>query len=98
VYLIDLRAQFEAQLRHLTAYQRSLELYRAARGHEGRVQYRHEMLQQLRLLEASNTEIERSLTEAERQTSALRPEESAKRTSRSSTPAKSTRRRSSATR
>jgi hypothetical protein len=37
-------------VRYVTAYQRQLELYRGVRRTEGKFQYRHEMLQQLRLL------------------------------------------------
>jgi hypothetical protein len=100
VYLIDLRAQLEAQLRHLTTFQRSLELYRGTRADEGKLQYRHEMLQQLRLLIGSNVEIDQSLTEAERQTKRLTPSDSpaTRRRSRPPTRSKSARRRVGASR
>ena len=100
VYLIDLRAQLEAQLRHLTTFQRSLELYRGARADEGKLQYRHEMLQQLRLLFGSNVEIDRSLTEAERQTRRLTPTDApaTRRRGRKPSTSKPAKRRASASR
>jgi len=67
VYLLDLRGQYEAQLRALTAAQRALEEFRAADGPEKRTQTLAVLGQQLQLLHASNTVVTAGLTEAERE-------------------------------
>ena len=66
VYLLDLRGQYEAQLRALTAAQRALEEYRAADGPEKRTQTLSVVRQQLQLLRAATATVTDGLTEAER--------------------------------
>ena len=71
VYLLDLRGQYEAQLRALTTAQRALEEFRAADGPEKRTQTLSVLGQQLQLLHASNTTVTEGLREAEREVGLL---------------------------
>ena len=71
VYLLDLRGQFEAQLRSLTTAQRALEEYRAAEGPEKRTQTLSVVRQQLQLLRAATTTVTDGLTEADREVGLL---------------------------
>jgi hypothetical protein len=67
VYLLDLRGQYEAQLRALTTAQRALEEYRSADGPEKRTQTLSVLRQQLQLLRAATATVSDGLTEAERE-------------------------------
>ena len=67
VNLLDLRAQYEAQLRSLTTAQRALEEYRVAEGPEKRTQTVAVLRQQLQLLRAATTVVTDALTEADRE-------------------------------
>ena len=71
VYLLDLRAQYEAQLRALTAAQRALEEHRAADGPEKRTQTLSVLRQQLQLLRAATDIVMDGLTEADREVALL---------------------------
>ena len=71
VYLLDLRGQYEAQLRALTTAQRALEDFRAADGPEKRTQTLSVLRQQLQLLRSANTTVVDGLTEAEREVGLL---------------------------
>jgi hypothetical protein len=71
VYLLDLRGQYEGQLRALTTAQRAMEEYRAADGPEKRIQTLSVLKQQFQLLRASNTAVADGLTEAEREVALL---------------------------
>jgi hypothetical protein len=57
VYLLDLRGQYEAQLRALTTAQRALEEHRAADGPEKRIQTLSVLRQQLQLLRAATAAV-----------------------------------------
>ena len=67
VNLLDLRAQYEAQLRVLTTAQRALEEHRVAEGPEKRTQTVAVLRQQLHLLRAATTVVTDALTEADRE-------------------------------
>ena len=71
VYLLDLRGQYEAQLRALTTAQRALEEFRAADGPEKRIQTLSVLRQQLQLLRAANATVVDGLIEAEREVALL---------------------------
>ena len=71
VYLLDLRSQYEAQLRALTTAQRALEEFRAAEGPEKRTQTLSVLRQQLQLLRGATTVVADGLTEAEREVDLL---------------------------
>jgi hypothetical protein len=73
VYLLDLRSQYEAQLRDLTAAQRALEEMRAADGPEKRTQSAATLRQRIQLLRAANTTVGDALTEAEREVDLIDP-------------------------
>ena len=71
VYLLDLRGQYEGQLRSLTTAQRALEEYRSADGPEKRTQTLSVLRQQLQLLRAATAAVTDGLTEAEREVGLL---------------------------
>ena len=71
VYLLDLRSQYEAQLRALTTAQRALEEFRAAEGPEKRTQTLSVLRQQLQLLRATTAAVTDGLTEADREVGLL---------------------------
>ena len=71
VYLLDLRGQYEAQLRSLTTAQRAIEEYRAADGPEKRTQTLSVLRQQLQLLRAAVVTVTEALTEADREIALL---------------------------
>jgi hypothetical protein len=73
VYLLDLRSQYESQLRELTAAQRALEELRAADGPEKRVQSHAVLSQRIQLLRATNQTVAEGLTEAEREIALIDP-------------------------
>jgi hypothetical protein len=77
VYLLDLRGQYEAQLRSLTTAQRALEEYRAAEGPEKRTQTLSILRQQLQLLRAATATVTDGLTEADREVGLLESQSSA---------------------
>ena len=71
IYLLDLRGQYEAQLRSLTTAQRALEEYRAADGPEKRTQTLSGLRQQLQLLRAATGTVIEGLNEADREVALL---------------------------
>ncbi len=73
VYLLDLRSQYERQLRELTAAQRALEEMRSGDGHEKRVQSHTLLQQRIRSLRAINATVLDALAEAERETALIDP-------------------------
>jgi septal ring factor EnvC (AmiA/AmiB activator) len=73
LYLIDLRAQYEAELRSLTQAQRALEQYRGSSTDEARRQFRSTLMTELRRLETDNGSVRHALTEALRQAGMLAP-------------------------
>jgi hypothetical protein len=75
LYLIDLRAQYEAELRSLTAAQRALERYRTAATDEARRQFKITLSNELRALDATSEAVRDGLNEALRQAGLLEPSE-----------------------
>jgi hypothetical protein len=75
LYLIDLRAQYEAELRSLTEAQRALEQYRASSTDEARRQFKHTLRTQLQHLDTDNRSVRDALTDALRQAEMLDPRE-----------------------
>jgi septal ring factor EnvC (AmiA/AmiB activator) len=73
LYLIDLRAQYEAELRSLTQAQRALEQHRGSSTDEARRQFKSTLLTELRRLETDNRSVRDALTEAARQVGMLAP-------------------------
>jgi len=71
VYLLDLRSQYEAQLRALTTAQRALEEFRAAEGPEKRTQTLSVLRQQLQLLRAATATVTDGLMDADREVGLL---------------------------
>ena len=63
VYLLDLRAQYEAEMRLLTEAHRQIERYRTGAS-EAKLQARASLLQNLNLLVTANTTIRDGLEEA----------------------------------
>ena len=64
-YLLDLRSEYEAELRLLTEVQRQLERFRTARTEGVRSRAREVLVQQMRLLDGANLSIGSMLREAE---------------------------------
>jgi hypothetical protein len=73
LYLLDLRAQYEAELRSLTAAQRALEHYRTAATDEARRQFKITLSTELRALAATSEAVRDGLNEALRQAGLLEP-------------------------
>jgi hypothetical protein len=73
LYLIDLRAQYEAELRSLTQAQRALEQYRGSGTDEARRQFKSALQTELRRLETDNRSVRDALAEAGRQADLLAP-------------------------
>jgi hypothetical protein len=71
LYLIDLRSQYEAELRSLTNAQRSLEQYRGATTDEARRQFKITVLTELRMLDTVKESVRDALKEALRQADKL---------------------------
>jgi hypothetical protein len=65
VYLLDLRSEYEAELRLLTEVQRSLERFRSARTAAVRVRAKEMLMQQMRLLNGANRAIHDALAQSE---------------------------------
>ena len=63
VNLLDLRSEYEAELRLLTEVQRALEAFRGARTADARAQAKELLIQQLRLLSGANRSIGDALVE-----------------------------------
>lgn len=64
-YLLDLRSEYEAELRLLTEIQRALEGFRSARTDRVRARAKEALTQQLRLLNGANKSIHDALAESE---------------------------------
>jgi len=64
LYLLDLRSEYEAELRLLTEVQRQLERFRGARSNAVRARARDVLKQQMRLLIGANESIGSVLGEA----------------------------------
>ena len=64
MYLLDLRGEYEAELRLLTEVQRQLERFRTARTDAVRSRARDILIQQMRLLGGANQSIGSVLNEA----------------------------------
>lgn len=73
LYLIDLRAQYEAELRSLTEAQRALEQYRASSTDEARRQFKLALRTMLHRLDTDNRSVRDALVEALRQAEMLPP-------------------------
>ena len=73
IYLIDLRAQYEANLRILTNAQRYVEQHRAAATDDARRQFKHSAGTELRALQTANTTVRDARHEAMRQVEVLAP-------------------------
>ena len=73
LYLIDLRSQYEAELRSLTNAQRSLEQYRTATTDEARRQFKITVLTELRMLDTVKESMGDALKEALQQADKLDP-------------------------
>jgi hypothetical protein len=64
LYLLDLRSEYEAELRLLTEVQRALERFRTARTTAVRARAKEMLTQQLRLLDGANRSIHDALAQA----------------------------------
>ena len=64
LYLLDLRSEYEAELRLLTEVQRQLERFRGARSDAVRARARDVLLQQMHLLKGANQSVGSVLSEA----------------------------------
>ena len=64
LYLLDLRSEYEAELRLLTEVQRQIERFRSARTDAVRSRAKDVLVQQMRLLEGANQSIASVLDEA----------------------------------
>ncbi len=63
-YLLDLRSEYEAELRLLTEVQRALERFRSARSAGIRARAKQMLTQQLRLLDGANKSIHEVLADS----------------------------------
>jgi hypothetical protein len=64
LYLLDLRSEYEAELRLLTEVQRGLERFRTARTASVRARAKEMLTQQMRLLDGANRSIHDVLSDA----------------------------------